>query len=234
MDCSRVIARVRESIALVVTLNRGGEFIGTGSGFIFQKKSLLITCNHVIKDASSIMLKFGDSEYITAKVVIRDDEHDLAIIKFEGGDRKPLPLGNLEKIKEGMEVIFSGYPFSSSDLTTHQGILSAITKDATGITSFLIDGTVNSGNSGCPLMEPSGGVIGIVDASRRVRNDLLQKVEKMYTGALSIQGLDLAEIYQALTSNIQLGIGHSVPALYIPEYKEIVPQATKPKEKKEQ
>jgi len=65
------------------------------------------------------------------------------------------------------------------------------------------------------------GALGVVDAKRRQRNDLLEKVENLGAGALSLHGIDIVEIYQALTSNIQLGVGHAVPAKYIPEHKDI-------------
>lgn len=216
-----IIQKIKPSIALVATYDSKKNFLGTGSGFIFREKNILVTCNHVIKDASSTFLKFSGANLIDSKVVLQDNEHDLALMKFDDSARDPIEVGDLNKVVEGMSVLFSGYPFSSEDLTTHQGIISAITKDVTGITSYLIDGTVNSGNSGCPLLDLEGKVIGVVNAKRRNRNDLLEKVEKMTAGALSLHGIDIVEIYQTLTSNIQLGVGFAVPAKYIPDHKKI-------------
>lgn len=168
------------------------------------------------------MLRFsGSTTLVEGKVVIKDEEHDLALIRFADDTREPLSIGELDKVVEGMPVIFSGYPFSSKDLTTHQGIVSAITKDETGITAYLIDGTVNSGNSGCPLMDNDGKVIGIVNAKRVVRGDILEKIQNMSVGAVSLHSVDLVEIYQALAGNLQLGVGFAIPASYIPEHKEI-------------
>ncbi len=220
MDYSNVIKKVKNSIAFIAVFNNKNELLGTGSGFIYLKKNILVTCNHVVKDGSSIALRFPSSgKYITGKVVIRDDEHDLALVSFDDSSREPLMNSKYETVIEGMPVIFSGYPFSAQSLTTHQGIISAIIKDVAGITSFLIDGTVNSGNSGCPLMNVKGEVIGVVSAKRRNRNNLLEKVESMTIGALSLHGVDIVEIYQALINNVQLGVGFAVPAIYIPEHK---------------
>lgn len=133
----------------------------------------------------------------------------------------------MQQIRPGMPVLFSGYPLSLDALTTHQGILSAITTDAVGVTTYLIDGTVNAGNSGCPLMNAQGEILGVVNAKRRERSDLLNKVEAMSLGAISLHGIDLVEIYQALISNVQLGIGYAIPASYIPQHSEMPKPAVK-------
>ncbi len=220
MDYSEIVSKIKPSIALIIAANKD-ESYGTGSGFVFAKKGILVTCNHVVKDANAILIKFFDNQHIPAKIVVRDEEHDLALLKFDDDSRLPISLANVEDVKEGMPIIFSGYPLSIQDLTTHQGIISAITKDATGITTYLIDGTVNSGNSGCPLMNSRGEVIGVVNAKRREQSDLLSKVEDMKLGAMSLHGVDLVQIYQALINNVQLGIGYAVPASYIPEHKDM-------------
>ena len=131
-------------------------------------------------------------------------------------------ISEIKDVQEGTEILFAGYPLSLQDLTTHQGIISAITKDLSGITTYLIDGTVNAGNSGCPLMDLGGNVLGVVNAKRREQSNLLSKVESMKTGALSLHGVDLVEIYGAIISNLQLGIGYAIPAKYIPDHKEII------------
>jgi len=228
MDYTAVVAKISPSIAKIYCLV-GNKVVGTGSGFLFLKKGILVTCDHVVEGSESLMCRFPDDEkFYPAKIAIRDPEHDLALLKLEV-DRAPLPLGKPEEVKQGMPVIFSGFPLSLEALTTHQGILSAITKDAIGMTTYLIDGTVNSGNSGCPLMNATGEVIGVVNAKRQERTDLLNKVGKMSLGAISIHGVDLVEMYQALISNVQLGIGYAVPASYIPEYKELPPKDATPK-----
>ncbi|MCP6726729.1 MAG: serine protease [Patescibacteria group bacterium] len=219
MDCSNAVNKTRSSIALVVTINKKGKSSGTGTGFVFSKKGVLVTCNHVVRGAESLLIKFPEGEYINAKVVVRDDEHDLALLKFEDDTIEPLILADVSVVKEGMPVVFSGYPLNSKIPITHQGILSAITKDAVGVVTYLIDGTVNLGNSGCPLMNSDGEVIGVVNATGRERGKILKKVEDMEFGALSLHGVDVVEIYTALIRNLQLGVGYAVPASYIPEHK---------------
>lgn len=221
-DYSSIILEVKPSIALVITFNDKNVLSGTGSGFVFWKNGVFVTCNHVVKDANAIFLKFpGVETPIPTKVLLMDEEHDLALLKFDDETRKPLIIADQTNISEGMPVIFSGYPINIQDLTTHQGIISSIAKDPTGKTVYLIDGTVNSGNSGCPLMDQNGKVIGVVNAKGAVRADIMEKVKSMSSGALSLYGLDLVDIYKVLINNVQLGIGYAVPAGYIPEHKEI-------------
>ncbi len=218
MDYSTVIENIRKSIGIVYAV-QGADIVSKGSGFIFLKTGTLVTCNHVIsKQNTSILIQFPDKpEFLPAKVMIRDEEHDLAVLKFDDNTRRPLVAAHNDFIKEGISVIFAGYPLSLVSLTTHQGILSAILKDATGVTTYLIDGTVNSGNSGCPLMSEEGQVIGIVNAKRMERSDLLNKLGEQKIGVISIQGIDLVELFQAIVSNVQLGIGYAIPCSYIPK-----------------
>lgn len=218
MNYSGVIEKIRKSIGVIYAV-RGQDIVSKGSGFVFFKKGIVVTCNHVIaKQDTNILIQFPDDGFIQAKVMIRDEEHDLALLKFEDNNtREPLEVANRDMIKEGIPVIFAGYPLSLLSLTTHQGILSAILTDATGVTTYLIDGTVNSGNSGCPLMSEDGKVIGVVNAKRMERSDLLNKMGEQKIGAISLQGIDLVELFQAIISNVQLGIGYAIPCTYIPK-----------------
>lgn len=224
MDFSQTVQKVAPAIAKVYCLNSNSQVAGTGSGFLFAKKGILVTCDHVIEGSHAILCRFPyTDEFFPAKIALRDQEHDLALLKVDI-DRAPLSslAGDPRVVvREGMPVLFSGYPLSIDSLTTHQGILSAVTTDAVGVTTYLIDGTVNSGNSGCPLMNSAGEVIGVVNAKSREKSDLLSKVEGMPAGAISLHNIDLVEIYKAIISNVQLGIGFAVPASYIPEHKEM-------------
>ncbi|MBI2107435.1 trypsin-like peptidase domain-containing protein [Candidatus Woesearchaeota archaeon] len=219
MDCVTVIEKIRKSVVIVYN-TENGKILGKGSGFIFFKRGVIVTCNHVVGNRdSNILIQFSDNleAFLPAKVTIRNEEHDLALLKIDDNEREPLEIEDVKAIKEGMPVIFSGFPLGLTNLTTHQGILSAILKDSTGIEIYSIDGTVNSGNSGCPLMSKEGKVMGVVNAKRTERWDLLGKIGEQRLGAVSIHGIDLVELFQALISNLQLGVGYAIPCTYIPK-----------------
>lgn len=231
MNCEHVVKQIKNSIPLILTTNAEGKLAGTGSAFVFLQDDILVTCNHVVKGANSIFAKFADgSAYVNCELLIQDNEHDLALLKIDAKNRLPLKKSTMT-VEEGMPVIFSGYPLGINTLTTHFGILSAVSQDPTGVTTYLIDGTVNPGNSGCPLLDQNGNVIGVVNATRREDASLLGKVSSLNKGAFSIFGLDMIEVYQALIKNLQLGIGYAIPAIYIPEHKtlksEVPPSAHK-------
>lgn len=235
MDYTKVIPQIENSIAKIVALDlKTKQRDGSGTGFLFEKANIVVTCNHVVINPDyAYVLKFPDSEdYLTAKILLRDEEHDLALLGIQDSKREPLRVFDGE-VKQGLQVIFSGYPLDMDNLTTHQGIISSISKEATGATTYLIDGTVNPGNSGCPLMSKDGQVIGVVNAYRREKIDILNKVENMYSGAISIQDVDLIDIYKALMSNLQLGIGYAIPASYIPNHKDIIETPQKNEDTKE-
>src|SRR5260221_6127406 len=83
MDFSKIIPKIKSSIGFVYVV-RGSDIIGTGSGFVFWKKGIFVTCNHVIEspDPVKIFLKFPDlNDPIEANAIIQDKEHDLALLK---------------------------------------------------------------------------------------------------------------------------------------------------------
>ena len=215
MDYSEVTKKVKSSIAFITTKT------SRGTGFVFWKKNILVTCDHVIRGSKKVFIQFPDSKAIDAEVILCDEEHDLALLKFNDDTKEPLVLAEHPTVKEGMPVIFSGYPLGLKDLTTHHGIISAITKDPIGITKYLIDGTVNRGNSGCPLMNTEGMVIGVVNAMKLTGLKTLSKIEEMKTGAISLYNADVVELLNAILDNLQLGVGSAVPASYIPKHKVI-------------
>jgi serine protease Do len=141
---------------------------GTGSGVIVDPQGYVLTNNHVIEGADRIRVKLYDGTELTAKLVGNDVESDLAVIKIES--RTPLAaarLGDSDKVRVGDWVLAIGSPFGL-DQTVTAGIISAKDREATELSSssrfqhFLqTDAAINRGNSGGPLINLAGEVIGI-------------------------------------------------------------------------
>ncbi len=143
---------------------------GTGSGFVFDKNGHIVTNNHVVEGAETIKVRFHDGETYTAKVVGRDPKSDIAVIKVEGSEYRPLELGDSEALKVGELVMAVGSPFGLESSFT-VGIVSATHRNdlgivgQTGYEDFIqTDAAINPGNSGGPLVDMNGRVVGVNSA----------------------------------------------------------------------
>jgi len=134
-----------------------------GSGFVINKNGTIITNNHVINNAEDIVVRVGDKEY-KAKVLAADNLMDIAVLKIDSKDIfKPVKFGNSDKARVGDWVVAIGNPFGLGGTVT-SGIISAKNRDI-NLTRYdeLIqtDASINQGNSGGPLFNLDGDVIGI-------------------------------------------------------------------------
>ena len=134
-----------------------------GSGFIINKNGTIITNNHVINNAEDIIVRVGDKEY-EAKVLGADPYSDLAVLKIDTKDEfTPVKFGNSDKARVGDWVVAIGNPFGLGGTVT-SGIISARNRDInlTRYDDFIqTDASINQGNSGGPLFNLEGDVIGI-------------------------------------------------------------------------
>jgi serine protease Do len=139
-----------------------------GSGVIISKDGYIVTNHHVIADADEIIITMNgsDKEYI-AKLIGTDKGSDLAVIKIEAKDLKPIKLSHAKDIKLGDVVFAIGNPFGVGQTVT-QGIISALHKDHVGINQYenfiQTDASINPGNSGGALIDSRGALIGINSA----------------------------------------------------------------------
>jgi len=135
-----------------------------GSGFIIDAKGIVITNNHVIKGAEDILVRVnGDKEY-NAKIIGSDPLSDIAVLQIDSKDKfVPVKFGDSDKARIGDWVIAIGNPFGLGGTVT-SGIISARNR-AIGLTRYedyiQTDASINQGNSGGPLFNMDGNVIGI-------------------------------------------------------------------------
>ncbi|WP_440618089.1 Do family serine endopeptidase [Candidatus Pelagibacter sp. HIMB1493] len=135
-----------------------------GSGFIIDEKGVVVTNNHVIQDADDIIVRVnGDQEY-KAKVLGADPLMDIAVLQLDTEDKfKPVGFGDSDKARIGDWVLAIGNPFGLGGTVT-AGIISARNRSI-GLSRYedfiQTDASINSGNSGGPLFDMEGNVIGI-------------------------------------------------------------------------
>ena len=145
-----------------------------GSGVIVTSDGYIVTNNHVVQDAESIMVTLNDKRELPARLVGNDPATDMAVIKVEADGLTYLPFGNSDLVKVGEPVLAIGNPFNLTSTVTG-GIISAKARNMhiidnprsneTPLESFLqTDAAVNSGNSGGALVNSRAELIGIVTA----------------------------------------------------------------------
>ncbi|MCD0504414.1 Do family serine endopeptidase [Bordetella petrii] len=204
---------------------------GVGSGFLISEDGYILTNNHVVSEAADIFVTLTDGREFKAKVIGTDERTDVALIKIEAKDMTPLTIGDPKTLKKGQWVLAIGSPFGL-DSTATAGIVSAIGRDTGEYLPFIqTDVAVNPGNSGGPLLNLNGEVVGInsqivsrsggfmgislaipIDEAMRVA-DQLRAEGKVTRGRIGVQisevGKDVAEAIGlpkaegALVSNVE-------------------------------
>ncbi|RZS44677.1 putative serine protease PepD [Herbihabitans rhizosphaerae] len=157
---------------------RSGQSSGSGgSGFVISQDGLIVTNNHVVEggaDGGQIAVQFQDGKTAQATIVGRDPESDVAVIKAQGvSGLKAAELGRSDSLKVGQAVVAVGSPFGLAGTVT-SGIVSSLHRptraggsngdQATVMDAIQTDASINHGNSGGPLVDMQGRVVGINSA----------------------------------------------------------------------
>ena len=136
---------------------------GQGSGFIISSDGLILTNHHVVRDADEITVHLTDKRELKGKVLGSDEKTDIAVIKVDAKDLPTVKLGKSSNVKVGEWVAAIGAPFGLENTVT-SGIVSAKSRDLPDdqfVPFIQTDAAVNPGNSGGPLFNMAGEVIGI-------------------------------------------------------------------------
>ncbi len=149
-----LIERVRFSVVRVETEN------GAGSGFVVDASGLVFTNQHVVAGSRNLRVIFEDATSLSASVITEDAHRDLALVKIDAGFELT-ELRFAEFVREGDEVIALGYPLDHGEgLTITKGIVSAL-RTFDGIGYVQTDAAINIGNSGGPLLNRDGEIVGM-------------------------------------------------------------------------
>jgi S1-C subfamily serine protease len=168
-EIAAVVARVRPAVLHLRTLGRGRERGGTGSGFLCGAEDLALTNSHVVNGALGVEAIFHDGRTAVVDVLGTDPATDLALVRVPDAGVEPLPLGDSNALRVGDFVLAVGCPHGLSHSVT-AGILSGLGRALPGPGGQTIedviqtDAPLNPGNSGGPLLDVDGRVIGIATA----------------------------------------------------------------------
>ncbi len=148
----------------------GQGFQSSGSGFVLTADGYVVTNSHVVEDATSITVITADGTYYSADLKGADPSNDIALLKVNAADLQPVKLGRSDALKVGSQVVAIGNALGELSYTLTVGYVSGkdreISTDSSGtvINMLQIDAAINSGNSGGPLFNTKGEVIGINSA----------------------------------------------------------------------
>jgi serine protease Do len=174
-----VVKKVSPSVVSITAIQSRLDFFGNiqkaqsaGTGFIVTKEGLILTNKHVVSDANATYSVFtSDGKEYKAEVKAQDPSFDLAFLKIDAKDLTPVELGDSDAVLVGQKVIAIGNALGQYQNTVTTGVVSAVGRaieagDGTGESETLenliqTDAAINSGNSGGPLLNIDGQVIGI-------------------------------------------------------------------------
>lgn len=165
---SRSVVQVSEQLrpAVVHLEARKGRRGGSGSGVLYTPDGFLLTNHHVVQTSERVRVRLNDGREVAGRVVGADPWMDLAIVQAEATHLPFAPFGDSAKLRVGQLVVAIGSPFGF-DSTVTAGVVSAVGRTLRSITGHLVDNVIqtdaalNPGNSGGPLVDSRGRVIGI-------------------------------------------------------------------------
>jgi len=174
MSVNEIYERAAPGVVQIASTSRasdafsGGTPSALGSGFVVDKAGHIVTNFHVVEDADEIRVSFSNRDTVGAELVGTDPSTDLAVLQVDADASAltPLPLGDSDDVRVGDPVVAIGNPFGL-DRTATAGIVSALQRLITAPNDFAIDhviqtdAPINRGNSGGPLLNAHGEVIGV-------------------------------------------------------------------------
>lgn len=198
---------------------------GLGSGVIFSEEGYVLTNYHVIKNSTQVKVIFSTGQEVEAKVVNYDEAADLAVVKITEDVKLPgvAELGNSDNLKAGEQVIAIGNPLGKEYLgSVTTGIISAVSRDVksedgTVMNLIQTDTAINSGNSGGPLINSQGQVIGINTAKIQATgvegigfaipiNDAIEKLDMLVKQKITL-GITVIDVNEELSKQYNLPVG---------------------------
>ena len=174
-DAEVYAANVNSVVSINVTGTAGTNFFGqavqtasSGSGFVLTSDGYIVTNYHVVENADTVMVTMYNGDEFEAKYIGGDEDYDIAVIKVSAQDLQAVTLGDSDNLNVGDHVLAIGNPLGELTFSMSGGMVSSVNRainvDGTPFNMIQTDASINSGNSGGPLFNQFGEVVGIVSA----------------------------------------------------------------------
>lgn len=216
MDYSSVYKKVNDSIVNVV-FQQGPKAFSTGTGVLIDDGSKILTCAHCVSmSQQNLIFDRKTQKSIPVSVFFYGDPNiasqDIAILQASSSLGCGIPIIHSANMEIGNEVFTIGFPYTfTSEKTLTSGNIAAF---ESGL--IKIDTSVNNGNSGGPLFNVNGEIVGIINAKLGSLSEFLDSVERAQTNiTISMGGIDaiktIKQMLREMKRNLNLGIGYAVP-----------------------
>jgi len=226
MDFSVQFNGVKDSVVnILAVVNK--QPISSGTGILINDGRTAITCAHCIVPNSQVVARFsGNSFGEIGSVVHIDQIKDFAIISFQKPIGPGVKMRDSSSVQIGQEAFVVGFPSNIDKITALSANIAGF-EPTNGFDLIRIDCSVNHGNSGGPLFNSSGELVGIINAKHGSLSNFLTQVEKAEPGAMmSIGGIDPVKVIQQLITemkkNLNLGIGYAIPVNIIGQSNQVI------------
>ena len=225
MDFSSSYEKVKDSVVNVLSCIDTNP-ISSGTGTIIGDGNIVITCAHCIVDNMKIVARFsGRNNGFVGKVKMINRDIDIAIIEFPQKIGPAVRIKDSNTVKIGNEAFVVGFPNNIDKITALSANIAGFENEG-NIKLIRIDCSVNHGNSGGPLFNAEGELVGVINAKHGSLSNFLKQVQNAKSGGVmvSIGGIDpiktIQQLIKEMQNNLNLGIGYAIPINIIKQFEE--------------
>ena len=218
MDFSTEYSQVQNSVIRILAITGQGvnqQMVSSGSGVLIDDGTKALTCSHcIVPNTTAVGVLSGQNNGQIGNVIFNDPNLDIAIIEFQQSINPGVTIGDSNNVLVGQEAFVVGFPSHTNDITALSANIAGF-QNNNGAQLIKIDASVNHGNSGGPLFNANGELIGIVNAKFGNLSQFLNQVQQANPQAsMSIGGINPVQVIQQLIGemkkNLNLGMGSAV------------------------
>ncbi|MEK7449595.1 MAG: tetratricopeptide repeat-containing serine protease family protein [Planctomycetota bacterium] len=170
-QADKIYEQNNQAVVIIITYDKDVKPLGKGSGFIVRSDGAIVTNLHVVSGASSIKVKIAKDKYLEVEGLLYSDAaNDLVILKAKGNDLPILTLGDSDKIKPGEKVYVIGSPEGLENSIITDGVINGRQEVGWDQKGIQISAPISDGNSGSPVFNEKGQVIGVATSMGGMQN----------------------------------------------------------------